>query len=145
MGLRVAYLLNGTPNKEGMQRLEQDGFGVLAGSGYFSEVGTELGEPEAILRLIVDEEELGGWTTFFCVVTLGVVPARIVRHLTATGELRSADGEKLSDVRVEQSLTQWVWIGFAPTFSTVWNIALQRHQDDIFRSVLVQLLEQGAI
>jgi hypothetical protein len=141
-------LAGGAQEERRTEELENLGVRILAGSGYFSRVSpseTGLSEPDLMLRLSVDARSLGGWPTFFHMVTLGVIPVRTEHRLIVTGDLRSADGHQLASLFVAESLTEWTWIGFAPTLAVPYAIARQRSHDDVFRSVLVQMIEQEAI
>ena len=118
---------------------------IIGASGHFTEVGTNIAKPDLELVLSIHEEEhFSRALTGLSALTLFVFPAvdRVETH--TVGEIFSGTGEKLGDVHGGQSrigAISWLLLPAIP--SAV--ISERRSVEDLFKSVLVQLLENDRV
>lgn len=127
------------------KELEEAGLEVLRASGYFSEVGTELENPDMELVVNLEEKEhFSQASAFLTGFTLLIIPTSDRVELNGTGEVFSSTGEKLAELRVEESITAWIGIILLPAIPSYF-VAGNRYNADIFRSFLVQMKDQNAV
>jgi hypothetical protein len=114
-------------------------------SGHFSAVGVDIADPDLELVLNVEEKEnYNKAATIISAMTLTVIPVTDRVDLSAKGEVFSSTGEKLADVVVHQSLQSWIGLLLFPATPSLF-IAIDRFNEDVFRSILVQMKDKDAI
>ncbi len=128
----------GTDRTETYEKVACD---VFQDSGLFSEVGTDVPDPDLELVLNIEEEEhFNQVLTFVCGFTLFIVPAVDRVSLDCEGAVHSASGRELARVEAYEEFKVLIgWIAL-PAIPTTF-IAAGRAQRDIFESVIVQMVE----
>lgn len=125
--------------------LRESALEYLGNSGYFAEVGINLTDPDLELVLNINEEEhFSMGLTILAGLTLLAIPAHDRVETTTFGEIFSGSGEKLGEVRGEQSMSVLLGLLMFPAIPSLF-IAKERSEDDIFKSILAQLLENESV
>lgn len=120
------------------------GVEVLSASGFFTEVGTDLHEPDLELVLNINErEEFSRGLAYAAGATLLLIPAIDRVQIRGEGKLYSSDGEVLGELNVNERITVVMQLLMLPFFPTAVH-ATSAAKDDVFKSVLAQLAKNRA-
>lgn len=126
-------------------RYEDSGEAFLRDTGLFESVSTGRTIADLHLKLDLRETMVGNrYLSALNVVTLGLFPHRVKVELEGTGTVFGLREAVLGQVAIREEMTliiSWLMLPIHPTSL----VAYRHYQQDMFKSALVQMLENKAI